>query len=331
MKSKLILLFVMFVFSSASAQTVKISASEPDANIIVNGANVGTGSYKLSLDKKDCYKIKVEKAGFLRYESTVCGKKAGPEPPSSLYFEMKKDDAIALGAMALFGEKYGEQVRVVIMDENYSIELCGGTHAGSTGNLGFFKIKHETAVAAGVRRLEAVCGNAAENLVYEKFETQHAINQILNNPADLKKSVALLVAEKTSLQKRIESLEARQLVGIRNELLHKDEIINNVTFIADIVEVSNADALKKLCFDIKNHIHDHIVVLCSNIDGKAYVAIGISDTVVKAKNLDAGKLIKEYVAPLIQGGGGGQKNLATAGGQIATTLQEVIDKIKSLL
>jgi len=245
--------------------------------------------------------------------------------------EMKKDDAIALGAMALFGEKYGEQVRVVIMDENYSIELCGGTHAGSTGNLGFFKIKHETAVAAGVRRLEAVCGNAAENLVYEKFETQHAINQILNNPADLKKSVALLVAEKTSLQKRIESLEARQLVGIRNELLHKDEIINNVTFIADIVEVSNADALKKLCFDIKNHIHDHIVVLCSNIDGKAYVAIGISDTVVKAKNLDAGKLIKEYVAPLIQGGGGGQKNLATAGGQIATTLQEVIDKIKSLL
>jgi hypothetical protein len=93
MKSKLFFLLVLFVISFSSAQTVKISASEPDANIIVNGANVGTGSYKLSLDKKDCYKIKVEKPGFLRYESTVCGKKAGPEPPSSLYFEMKKDDA----------------------------------------------------------------------------------------------------------------------------------------------------------------------------------------------------------------------------------------------
>ena len=93
MRSKLIILVVLFIFSFASAQTVKISASEPDANIIVNGTNVGTGNYKLSLDKKDCYKIKVEKAGFLRYESTVCGKKAGPEPPSSLYFEMKKDDA----------------------------------------------------------------------------------------------------------------------------------------------------------------------------------------------------------------------------------------------
>ena len=245
--------------------------------------------------------------------------------------EMPKDEAIALGAMALFGEKYGDRVRVVIMDENYSIELCGGTHAGSTGNLGFFKITHETAVAAGVRRLEAVCGKAAEKLVHEKFNTLHAIGETLNNPADLKKSVEQLAAEKSSLQKRIENLEARQLVGIRNSLLHKDEIINNVSFISDIVEVSNADALKKLCFDIKHHVHDHLVVLCSNIDGKAFVAIGISDTVVNAKNLDAGKIIKEYVAPLIKGGGGGQKNLATAGGQNVSALQQVIDKVKSLL
>ncbi|MCB0709279.1 MAG: alanine--tRNA ligase, partial [Chitinophagaceae bacterium] len=110
-----------------------------------------------------------------------------------------------------------------------------------------------------------------------------------------------------------------------------DEIINNVSFISDIVEVSNADALKKLCFDIKHHVHDHLVVLCSNIDGKAFVAIGISDTVVKAKNLDAGKIIKEHIAPLIKGGGGGQKNLATAGGQNVGALQQVIDKVKSLL
>ena len=93
MKPKLFIFAAVLFSVYVSSQTVKISASEPDANIVVNGANVGTGSYKLSLEKKDCYKIKVEKPGFLKYESTVCGKKAGPEPPSSLYFEMKKDDA----------------------------------------------------------------------------------------------------------------------------------------------------------------------------------------------------------------------------------------------
>jgi alanyl-tRNA synthetase len=245
--------------------------------------------------------------------------------------EMKKEEAVALGAMALFGEKYSDVVRVVIMDEKYSIELCGGTHVGSTGELGIFKIKHESAVAAGVRRVEAVCGNAAEKYITQQLEQVRVISALLKNPKDIQKSIESLQAENTHLTKRIESLEARQLVGIRNELLHKDEIINNITFVGDIVEVSNADALKKLCFDLKNHLNDHVVVLCSNIDGKAFVAIGIAETVVTAKNLDAGKIIKEHVSGLINGGGGGQKNLATAGGQDVHNLQLVIEKVKSLL
>ena len=121
------------------------------------------------------------------------------------------------------------------------------------------------------------------------------------------------------------------MVGIRNELLQKDEIINNVSCVGELVEVSSADALKKLCVDLKNHLHDHFIVLCSNIDGRAYVAIGIADTVVAAKNLDAVKIIKEQVAPLIKGGGGGQKNLATAGGQNISQLKEVIEQVKLLL
>jgi alanyl-tRNA synthetase len=222
-------------------------------------------------------------------------------------------------------------VRVVIMDENYSIELCGGTHVGSTGELGFFKIKSEGAVAAGVRRIEAVCGKAAEQLIDTVFVEMGVIRGILKNPADLTRSIENLQGENASLKKHIEALEARQLVIIRNELLQKDEIINNMTFIGDIVEVSSPDALKKLCFDLKNKLHDHVAVLCANIDGKPFVAIGISDTVVAAKNLDAGKIIKEHVAALIKGGGGGQKNLATAGGQDISNLQGVIDKVKSLL
>jgi alanyl-tRNA synthetase len=217
------------------------------------------------------------------------------------------------------------------MDPDYSIELCGGTHVGNTGELGLFKIKSEGAVAAGVRRIEAVCGKAAETMVNIAFVEISAINGLLKNPKDITKSIENLQAENVSLKKHIETLEARQLVIIRNELLQKDEIINNVTFVGDIIEVSNPEALKKLCFDLKNKLHDHVAVLCANIDGKPFVAIGISDTVVAAKNLDAGKIIKEHVAPLIKGGGGGQKNLATAGGQDVSNLKLVIEKVKSLL
>jgi alanyl-tRNA synthetase len=245
--------------------------------------------------------------------------------------EMKKDEAVALGAMALFGEKYGDTVRVVIMDEKYSIELCGGTHVGSTGELGLFKIKSEGAVAAGVRRIEAICGVAAENYVNNLSASISDISGLLKNPKDIGKSIENLQTENAALKKHIEALEARQLVIIRNELLQKDEIINNVTFVGDIIEVSNADALKKLCFDLKNKLHDHVAVLCANIDGKPFVAISISDTVVAAKNLDAGKIIKEHVAPLIKGGGGGQKNLATAGGQEVGGLRKVIEKVRELL
>ena len=244
---------------------------------------------------------------------------------------MHKDEAIALGAMALFGEKYGDMVRVVIIDPEYSIELCGGTHVGSTGALGIFKVKHESAIAAGVRRVEAVCGYAAEQYINNTFSEIASIRGLLKNPKDIQRAIENLNAENSALSKRIEGLEARQLVRIRNELLQKDKIISNVTFVGEIIEVSNPEALKKLCTDLKNHLNDHVVVLCTNIDGKAFVALGISDTVVAAKNLNAAKIIKEHIAGLIKGGGGGQSNMATAGGQDISNLQTVIEKVRSLL
>ena len=121
------------------------------------------------------------------------------------------------------------------------------------------------------------------------------------------------------------------LVGIRNELLTKDEIINQVTFVGQMVSVSSLDALKRLCMDLKSHLNDHVIVLCANIDGKPFVAVGVDEKVAAAKGLDAGKIIKEHVASVIKGGGGGQKTLATAGGQDASGLQGVIDKVRGLL
>jgi len=245
--------------------------------------------------------------------------------------QLPKDEAMKLGAMALFGEKYGDLVRVVIIDPNYSIELCGGTHVGATGELGFFKLTSESAVAAGVRRVEAVCGKQAEEYINDKLAIINSLGELLKNPKDIQKAIENLQSENSDLKKHLDSMEARQLVGIRNELLQKDEIINGVNFVGDIIEVGNADALKKLCFDLKNHLRDHVAVLCVNIGGKPFVAVGISDTVVAAKNLDAGKIIKEIVAPLIKGGGGGQKALATAGGQDASNLQQVIESVKKLI
>ncbi|WP_202630186.1 alanine--tRNA ligase [Sediminibacterium roseum] len=245
--------------------------------------------------------------------------------------EMKKDDAVKLGAMALFGEKYGDVVRVVIMDPAYSIELCGGTHAGSTGELGFFKIKHESAVAAGVRRIEAVSGRAAEQLANEQFAQVRAIRELLKNPKELNKAVESLAAENNELRKKIEGLEARQLIVLKNELLGKTETINNTTFLGAVVEVGNADALKKLCFELKNDLSNYVVVLAASIDGKAQVAVLLDEKVSADKNLEAPKIIREQVAGLIKGGGGGQKTLATAGGQDASNLPQVIEKVKALL
>jgi alanyl-tRNA synthetase len=244
--------------------------------------------------------------------------------------EMSKEEALKLGAMALFGEKYGDSVRVVIIDPGYSIELCGGTHVGHTGMIGLFTITSESAIAAGVRRIEALTGPAAVRYIDDKISQFKNVSELLKTK-DPVKAIEKLIEEKAALEKKIERLEARELVAIRNELLKKDEIINGITFIGDIVEVGSADALKKLCFDLKNNLSSYVAVLGANIGGKPFVAIGMSDTVAAAKNLDAGKLIKEKIAPLIKGGGGGQKTLATAGGQDAAGLKDAIEAVRGVL
>jgi alanyl-tRNA synthetase len=245
--------------------------------------------------------------------------------------EMPKEDALKLGAMALFGEKYGELVRVVIIDPGYSVELCGGTHVGATGELGYFKMTHETAVAAGVRRIEAVSGKAAEKYIEAQFGLLQNIRESLKNSSDLNKAIDQMVLENSELKKKIESLETKQLAGTKKELLQKVQLIHGINFIGETIVVGDADQLKKLSFDLKNELSDFVIVLASNIGGRANVLVAIADNLADARGLDASKIIKEKVAPLIKGGGGGQKTLATAGGQDAGSLQLVIDEVRSLV
>jgi alanyl-tRNA synthetase len=241
--------------------------------------------------------------------------------------EMPKDEALQYGATALFGEKYGDRVRVVTIDPAYSIELCGGTHIGATGELGFFKLTSETAVAAGVRRIEALCGQAAEDHIEEQLNQLQAIKAALKGTKDPLKSLQALADETAKLKKDIERYEQAHLVSLRNELVQKTEQVNGVSFIGAQVQVNGAEALKKLAAELKAGLS----VLVTAVDGKSYVAIAISPEITTSRGLDAVQIIKQHVAPLIKGGGGGQKGLATAGGQDISTLHNVIQTVKGLL
>lgn len=241
--------------------------------------------------------------------------------------EMSKEEALALGATALFGEKYGDRVRVVIMDPNYSIELCGGTHVSNTGAIGLFKIQSESAVAAGVRRIEAVCGVLAETAIAESLQELDAIKNLLKNPKDTVKAIENLQSELSVIKKQMEAIEQQQWAVIAQDLANKAILVNNKKFIGAELNVSNTDALKKICSDLRAHAT--LIVLVASIDGKAQVAVGVDDA--HAQEFNAAAIIKQHIAPLIKGGGGGQGTLASAGGQDASKLIDVISTVKNLL
>jgi alanyl-tRNA synthetase len=248
--------------------------------------------------------------------------------------EMPKDEAIAMGAMALFGEKYGDKVRVVVMDANYSIELCGGTHVGYTGQIGLFKIVTESAVAAGVRRIEALTGATAFEYVQEKVSTLKHIVDTIKAKEPLA-AIEKLTTEKAALEKKIESLESKAIAQLAKQYVQTANLIpkENITvqYITASVELDNPDAVKRLANEIKNLVSDSLVVLTCVINNKPCVAIAIQDNVVNTLGLDAGKIIKQNIAGIIKGGGGGQKTLASAGGQIIDNLSNVFETVKALI
>jgi alanyl-tRNA synthetase len=244
--------------------------------------------------------------------------------------EMPREEALQLGAMALFGEKYGETVRVVIMDPAYSIELCGGTHVGATGELGLFKFLSEGAVAAGVRRVEAVTGAKALAYVNEQLQQLKDIKAVLKNPKEPVKAFENLLQEKTGLEKQLAQVELEKVNELAASLRKQVTQINGVNFIGQVVKAGSADSLKQLGTALKS-IDDHVVILAADVSGKASIALMIADNLVNTRGWDAPKIIKEQIAPLIKGGGGGQKSFATAGGQDTSKLQEVVEKVKELV
>jgi alanyl-tRNA synthetase len=240
------------------------------------------------------------------------------------------DVAITSGVTALFGEKYGDFVRVITFDEKFSKELCGGTHVKATGAIGYFKIVSESAVAAGVRRIEAITGLGAENFINEQTKLVYQVKELLKNPKDIAKSIEGLLEENARLKKEIEKSILEKSSGLKDELAKTAEAINGVNFIAQQVELPNADAIKNLAYNLKDIVPNLYLVLTAVIDGKPNITVMIADNLVKEKGLNAGSIIRE-LAKEVQGGGGGQPFFATAGGKDVNGLPAVLEKAKGFI
>jgi alanyl-tRNA synthetase len=236
------------------------------------------------------------------------------------------ETAEKMGATMLFGEKYGEQVRVITFDPNYSMELCGGTHVKHTGQIGLFKIVSESAVAAGVRRIEAVTANAAELYITDLEQKLHALQAVLKGK-DLVKSVEQLLAEKTELLKKIEQFENAHTLQLKEALKKEVTVVDGFNCIISSMNVSSAEQLKNLSFQLKAEVPNLFFMAAANISGKPLISIILDESLVKSKQMHAGNLIKE-VAKCIKGGGGGQDFYATAGGNDINGLKDAIDLVK---
>ncbi len=240
------------------------------------------------------------------------------------------EEAKGMGAMALFGEKYGDTVRVITFDPKYSVELCGGTHVPATGKIGIFKIITESSIAAGVRRIEAFTGFNAEKYIDEKLKLLHSVQESLKYPADVEKAVIQLIEERNVLQKDLEKIKAEKASSLKGELINKVKEVNGVHLIAEKINAPDAMTLKRLSFQLKDQVDDLFLVLAADINGKPLISVMISENLVKDKGLDANVIIKD-LAKEIKGGGGGQPFYATAGGKDASGIKNVIKKAPSYL
>ncbi|KAA8476426.1 alanine--tRNA ligase [Arcticibacter tournemirensis] len=237
-------------------------------------------------------------------------------------------EALKRGVTALFGEKYGDFVRIITFDDHYSKELCGGTHVKATGQIGYFKIVSESAVAAGVRRIEAITGKAAEAFINEQNKLVATLKTLLKNPKDITRSVESLLEENSKLKKELEKNMYEKAAGFKDELAAQAEKIGAISFIARKLDFGNADAIKNLAYSLKESVDNLFLVLGNDNEGKPALTVMISEDLVE-KGFHAGNIIRE-LAKEIKGGGGGQPFYATAGGKDSSGLEAALEKAKEI-
>ncbi|HEB62202.1 MAG TPA: alanine--tRNA ligase, partial [Bacteroidetes bacterium] len=233
------------------------------------------------------------------------------------------------GAMMLFGEKYGEKVRMITFDDNYSIELCGGCHVSTTGNIGFFKIISETGVAAGVRRIEALTSIEAENYIKRQLEELNEIRSFFKNPQNVSKNVYSLLMENKELKKSLDKLKIEQASGLKDKLKNDLEQINGINVIRAIVPLDDSKAVKTLAYNLEEEIGNIVIAFAFVSNERPQLMLAVSKSLTE-KGVNAGTIIRE-IAKEIKGGGGGQPFFATAGGKDVTGLQKALDKLNDVI
>ena len=237
------------------------------------------------------------------------------------------EQAKELGAIALFGEKYGDKVRVVRFGP--SCEFCGGIHAHSTGKVGFFKITSESSVAAGIRRVEALTGKACEESLYMLEDTLGAVKALFNNAKDLEGVVRKYIEEHDSMKKEIESFHSQAVERMKEKLLKEVRTVNGVSLVRAVLPMEPASA-KDLAFKLREAIPDNLLAVIGSVaHEKPSLTLMISDNLVKEHGLNAGQMVRE-AAKLMQGGGGGQPHYAQAGGKNPDGLNAAVDKVIAL-
>jgi alanyl-tRNA synthetase len=237
------------------------------------------------------------------------------------------EEAKKMGATALFGEKYGDFVRVITFGKDFSVELCGGTHVPSTAPIGLFKITSEGSISAGVRRVEAITSKAAEAYLREQESLMKELQELLKNPKDIKKAIESLIQERNELKKEIESLHLEKASVVKTELLKQFVEKGGVNILIAQAELPNADSLKKLVYELKNEVENALVILAAKIEDKPQIAVILDESLIGSKGLNAGQIVRD-LAKEIQGGGGGQPFFATAGGKDLSGLEKVVAKAK---
>ena len=237
------------------------------------------------------------------------------------------EEAKELGAIALFGEKYGDKVRVVRFGP--SAEFCGGIHAKSTGKIGFFKIISESSVAAGIRRIEALTGKASEEAIYTLQDTIMALKGLFNNAKDLEGVIRKYIDEHDALKKDVEKFQAQAVERAKEKLVANAKVVNGVNVVTAVLPMEPA-AAKDLVFKVREALPENLVCVVGSVSNdKPMLSVMFSDDMVKDHNLNAGKMIRE-AAKLIQGGGGGQPHYAQAGGKNKDGLSAAVDKVVEL-
>ena len=261
----------------------------------------------------------------IRQVEKIVNQKIRENIPNVTYAEIPIDEAKAMGATALFGEKYGDKVRVVVFDKNYSMELCGGCHTSATGNIGMFKIVSEGAIAAGIRRIEAITGEAVEQYLDEQLDLIGHIRETIKTP-DLVKGVTSLSEQNSALKKEVEHLMQEKAQAMAERLHEKATEHEGYKLIMETLPCSG-DQLRNIALMLKQMNESTIAILGSVVDGKPSLCLLLPEAFADAKGLDATKLIRE-VAKEIQGGGGGQKTLCVAGGRNADGLPKAMEMLR---